>query len=164
MGEAADYCEDDGYNDFLRALFGQNRAPRPPIGRPHDHPVNLTIPSILEDFTQEQPNMSIRETAQAQLERNEAERQRLLTRLAIIDQFGEEDPWKEEAVLFFKRDFGGPRSYVHIAVKCGDKWYVTGSRNANRAFTWPELVEEHLAKSLPGSLYVADQWVRYSDV
>lgn len=133
---------------LLLSLFTQGTRPR--------------IPSIFEDFGKPvEETMSIRETAQAQLERLEAERQRLLTRLDIIDQFGEEDPWKDEAVLFFKRDFGGPRSYTHIAVKLADKWYVTGERNANRAFTWPELVEEHLAKSLPGSLYVADSGDRY---
>lgn len=121
-------------------------------------------PSILEDFGQpvEEP-MSIRETAQAQLERNEAERRRLITRLALLDQFGEDDPWPDGTVLTFKRDFGGPQTYTYMAARIAGTWYTTGLRSVGASFTWPQLVEEHLSKCMPRSLYVVSHWVRYED-
>ena len=123
--------------------------------------------SARDDFsqpTEEQTMTTIRETAEAQLQRNELERQRLLTRLALLDRFGPEDPWEDDAVISFQRTFGGPRTYTHIAIKLGGVWYVTGSRNATRSFAWDELVEEHLAKAIPETIFVVSDWVKYEDV
>lgn len=154
MGDMADDAMSGMYDDeYFEMLFreGKRRQRK----------------SILEDFAQPMKGTTvttIRETAEAQLQRNEAERQRLLTRLAVLDKFGADDPWEDETVLIFRRDFGGPRSYGYVAVRMGGTWYVTGARNANRAFTWEELVEEHLAKIVPDSLYVAGEWIRYDHV
>lgn len=152
MGDAADDAMYAYGDELLDSLFRRRS--------------NTTRrPSILEDFgtpARENTNMSIRDTAQAQLQRNEAERQRLLTRLAILDQFGAEDPWENETVLQFNRNFGGPRSYLHVALRSGGVWYVTGSRNTGKSFTWDELVEEHLAKSVPDSIYVVTGWEKYA--
>ncbi len=153
MSDAADdaFIYSDG--DLLDMLFsrGARRPRRPSILEDFGQPVGGTVPNI-------------RETAEAQLQRNELERQRLLTRLALLDQFGPEDPWPDETVLTFKRDFGGPRTYIHVAVRLAGVWYVTGSRNNNRSFLWDEFVEEHLAKSLPDSIYVVKTWVTYDHV
>ena len=103
---------------------------------------------------------NIRETAETQLQELELERQRLLNRLAMLDQFGAEDPWEDGTVLIFERTFNG-RRYTYVTVKTSGVWYVTGALN-NRPFPWPKLVEEHLARAIPESLYVVSQWVAYS--
>ena len=153
MGDAAD----DAMAAWYDELF--NRQLRGAI-------VRMRRPTAAQDFNQpvETTTMNIREIAEAQLRRNEAERQRLLTRLDLIDSFGEEDPWEDQTVISFDRNFGGPRTYTHVAVRLGGKWWVTGNRNVGTSFTWEQLVEEHLAKCLPGTLYVATEWTAYEEM
>jgi hypothetical protein len=71
----------------------------------------------------------------------------LLERKERITEIGE-DVYENESVLMWNRKFTGSRkAYTYIAVKADDVWYVTGSRQPNRSYTWDDLVEEHLVNT-----------------
>jgi len=59
--------------------------------------------------------------------------------LAELARFGSDD-YEEGAVLTFKGDYNGPKTYAYAAIKAGGKWHLTGGKAVQHA-TWDQLVE-----------------------
>lgn len=89
-------------------------------------------------------------------------RKRAEVLLADIERLEQkpQDEYQNGDVIMWTRQFaaeygrlrplgsGGPaRTYHYVALKMGEKWYITGKFNSGVAFTWDLLWEEHLVRA-----------------
>lgn len=68
-----------------------------------------------------------------------AEAERVAAKLAVLEQFGD-DEYEEGCVLRFNKTFRpGGTDYAYAMIKCNGLWYSTGPR-APKGFTWEAMI------------------------
>lgn len=98
-----------------------------------------------------------REVAEAlEVPRREAEVKR---RVELAGKIGSVDTYENGAVLRWKRKYG-KSEYTYVALKAGDKWYVTGqSQSSSSGREWDELVNWMVTgENTIEELEVVDVW------
>lgn len=66
---------------------------------------------------------------------------RLLDQADRIERWAELLDLEEDAVIFFRKEFGGSKVYTYAGVLVDEVWYLTGSGRYPNAFCPGDLVE-----------------------
>jgi len=76
------------------------------------------------------------------------------------------DPWPDETVFFFKRNFGSDREYSYCALKAGQYWYVTGRKQEGYHVTFWDLIWKFLVPAWEETqnVYVAAEWTYVTEL
>lgn len=103
----------------------------------------------------------------------EAAALRLATLAQEIRSFDELEPSGDEPVITWKHSFepmnpvpfhGQPsagKEYTYVAVKLGERWYVTGSHQAGKTFSWRDFLSLDWAKELTtGDFLLVTEWTQ----
>lgn len=114
---------DEAYHDDFSNRFGR-------IGALYAMPAAMRCPSTQRDPKEELD--AARRRADAELRRAE----RLEKQLAAQP----EEP-ADGSVIRFKHKFdNNPKYYTYVAVRAGDRWYLSGRTTTPRPLTWSQLV------------------------
>lgn len=91
---------------------------------------------------------------------------RLATLAEEIRKHDEREPQGEEPVITWKHTFGADfardlpgQTYTYVAVKLGDRWYVTGNKQAGQSFEWRDFLDKDWAKEVAdGEFLICTEW------
>lgn len=74
------------------------------------------------------------------------------------------DPYEDDTVLFWKRNFSGS-VYTYAALRARSMWFITGrNQSSTVGHRWISMYDQHLKHTLPDSLWVADVWLPVDDL
>lgn len=104
----------------------------------------------------------IREAAQRTIEKAERDIARAEAKLAAIEKFGA-DTYPETTILVFKKRFSSSgMEYTYAALKCNEKWYLTGPRQSGLVYDWDALISFVVGNNANADIevYKANTWKR----
>lgn len=79
--------------------------------------------------------MDARDILQRELARIEA-------RLAALDRYPAQDPYKDGTVLKFTRTFvGRPKRYTYAAIRANNRWFTTATGDPTGGRTWTQFIQ-----------------------
>jgi hypothetical protein len=85
---------------------------------------------------------------------------RLATLAQEIREHDEREPQGDEPVITWKHTFTeGGDEYTYVAVKLGDRWYVTGNQQSGTNYAWRDFMDRDWAKPVAaGDFLICSEW------
>lgn len=88
----------------------------------------------------------------------EAQAERILKKLQVLERLGE-DVYDNDSVLLFRFRYNDTSSaYTFAALKAAGMWFLTGARNNGSYKSWDELVDFFTSKGEVVEMWMATDW------